>query len=131
MLAEEDDSLDGAPGATAEEQELALPEALPAPALAGNVTLARGAPRAERGRALFISGRVSEGRRGCSGVSVEVGLGARGGQMLPLGTLISDRFGNFGGSLVVPWNAPLGEHAVTARALGGCPGAAVPPEPGR
>jgi len=120
VLAEEDDSLDGRE-ASAAEQELALPEALPAPAPAGNVTLARGAPRAERGRALFISGRVSEGRRACSGVSVEVGLGARGGQMLPLGTLISDRLGNFGGSLVVPWNAPLGEHAVTARALGGCP----------
>jgi len=32
---------------------------------------------------------------------------------------------------VVPWNAPLGDHTVTARALGGCPGAANPPEPGR
>ena len=129
-LAEEDDSLERALEATAQEQELALPEALPAPA-AGNVTLARGAPRAERGKALFISGRVAEARRACSGVSVEVGLGARGGQILPLGTLISDSRGNFGGSLVVPWNAPLGEHSVTARALGGCPGAESSRERGR
>lgn len=131
VLAEEDDSLEQPQEATEQEQELALPEALPALPPAGNVTLARGAPRAERGKALFISGRVAEGRRACSGVSVEVGLGARGGQTLPLGTLISDSRGNFGGSLVVPWNAPLGEHSVTARALGGCPGAADAPAPGR
>jgi hypothetical protein len=83
------------------------------------VTLAQGARNAERGKALFVSGRVAAGGRSCAGMSVAIELAAQAASV-PLGTLISDAKGSFAGRLIVPWNAMLGDHTLAARALGSC-----------
>jgi hypothetical protein len=85
-----------------------------------HITFARGARNAERGKALFVSGLVTAGGHDCPGMSVEIELSDAQGNLLPLGTLISDPHGNFAGRLIVPWNAALGDHRLRARALGAC-----------
>lgn len=97
-----------------------LPEAPAAPLRLSKVTLSAGARNAERGKALLVSGRVLSGGRSCAGMSVQVDLSPPGSAGVPLGTLISDGAGNFSGRLIVPWSAPLGEHALSARAVGEC-----------
>jgi hypothetical protein len=118
MAEPEDDAFEPDPG-----QPL-LPEQLPelpeAPLRLSKVTLSAGARSAERGKALLVSGRVLSGGRSCAGMSVQVDLSPPGGAGVPLGTLISDAAGNFSGRLIVPWSAPLGEHALSARAAGEC-----------
>jgi transglutaminase-like putative cysteine protease len=98
-------------------EELAQPEA---PLRLSKVTLTAGARNAERGKALLVSGRVQSGGRSCAGMSVQVDLTPSKAPSVPLGTLISDEAGNFSGRLIVPWSAPLGEHTLSARAVGGC-----------
>jgi hypothetical protein len=95
-----------------------LPELIPLPQ--GSVTLNAGAPRAERGKGLFVSGQVSQGRQTCSTARVDVMLGNAKGEFIRLGTLVSDEQGQFRGHLVIPWNAPLGHHTVVASAAGSC-----------
>ncbi len=90
------------------------------PLVISHVSFARGPKNAERGKALFVSGLISSGRRSCADMSVEVELSDAKGNLIPLGTLISDSNGNFAGRLIVPWNAGLGEHTLRARALGAC-----------
>jgi hypothetical protein len=90
------------------------------PLVISHVSLARGPKNAERGKALFVSGLVTAGGRSCPDMSVEVELSDAKGNLMPLGTLISDPNGNFAGRLIVPWNAGLGEHTLRARALGAC-----------
>jgi hypothetical protein len=110
------------PDATGRLEELApsapLPELSPLPQ--GSVTLNAGAPRAERGKGLFVSGQVSQGRQACSTARVDVMLGNAKGEFIRLGTLVSDEAGQFRGHLVIPWNAPLGHHTVVASAAGSC-----------
>jgi len=96
------------------------PEPDPEPLVISHVSFARGPKNAERGKALFVSGLITSGRRSCPDMSVEVELSDAKGNLMPLGTLISDRNGNFAGRLIVPWNAGLGEHTLRARALGAC-----------
>ena len=83
--------------------------------------LRTGASKAERGKGLFVSGQVQGEGRACSGASIEIKLQQTGGDALALGTLESDAHGEFRGHLVVPWNASLGEHTLTATARGRCP----------
>ncbi|MEY4549126.1 MAG: hypothetical protein RL685_5321 [Pseudomonadota bacterium] len=114
----EDDSAEPRPG------DLALPGDDSAqsdgPLVVSHVTLSTGARNAERGKALVVSGRVQAGGGTCAGMSVQIELTQPKAPSLPLGTLISDDAGNFSGRLIVPWGAPLGEHTLTARALGSC-----------
>jgi hypothetical protein len=98
-------------------EEPAAPEA---PLRLSKVTLSAGARNAERGKALVVSGRVMSAGRSCAGMSVQVDLTPPKAASVPLGTLISDDAGNFSGRLIVPWSAPLGEHTLSARAVGGC-----------
>ena len=95
-----------------------LPELTPLPQ--GSVALNAGAARAERGKGLFVSGQVSQGRQACSTARIDVVLGGAKGELIPLGTLVSDEQGQFRGHLVIPWNAPLGHHTVMASAAGNC-----------
>ena len=88
------------------------------PALPADVLLRTGAERAERGKGLFVAGVVQSGGRVCSGARVDVVLVAPGRESLPLGSLVSDARGEFRGSLVIPWNAALGEHTLLATASG-------------
>ncbi|MEY2932095.1 MAG: hypothetical protein RL033_2844 [Pseudomonadota bacterium] len=88
--------------------------------MVSHVTLSAGARNAERGKALVVSGRVQAGGGTCAGMSVQIELTQPKAPSLPLGTLISDDAGNFSGRLIVPWGAPLGEHTLSARALGSC-----------
>jgi len=90
------------------------------PLVVSHITFARGARNAERGKALFVSGLVTAGGHDCPGMSVEIELSDAQGNLLPLGTLISDPHGNFAGRLTVPWSAALGDHRLRARALGAC-----------
>jgi hypothetical protein len=99
----------GAPPPSPEEQ---------APAAAGEVHLRTGAARAERGKSLFVSGSVQSGAGACSGARVDVALSRDNADPLPLGSLVSDGRGEFRGSLVIPWNAVLGDHALVATATG-------------
>ncbi|HEU4583551.1 MAG TPA: transglutaminase domain-containing protein [Polyangiaceae bacterium] len=119
------------PGAPAEPEDDGDParEVLPKPGqpaadeeplVISHVSFARGPRNAERGKALFVSGLVTAGRRSCPDMSVQVELSDAKGNLIPLGTLISDPNGNFAGRLIVPWNAGLGEHTLRARALGAC-----------
>jgi hypothetical protein len=90
------------------------------PLVISHVSFARGPKNAERGKALFVAGLVTAGGRSCADMSVEIELSDAKGNLMPLGTLISDPNGNFAGRLTVPWNAGLGEHTLRARALGAC-----------
>jgi hypothetical protein len=88
--------------------------------LSGGVTFNTGAARAERGKTLAVSGWVKQDRRACNGSRVDVLLESVGHPPLALGTLVSDERGEFRGRLVIPWNAPLGEHTLSAQASGIC-----------
>jgi hypothetical protein len=90
----------------------------PEPALPGDVRLYTGAARAERGKSLLVSGSVHSGGQPCSGARVDVLLGQSEASALPLGSLISDSRGEFRGTLVIPWNAALGDHALSATTSG-------------
>jgi transglutaminase superfamily protein len=87
-------------------------------ALVGEVHLRAIAARAERGKSLFVSGNVQNGAGACSGARVDVALSRDNAEPLPLGSLVSDGRGEFRGSLVIPWNAVLGDHALVASATG-------------
>jgi hypothetical protein len=91
----------------------------PAPA-PPDVSSLRAAGGAERGKALFVAGRVSDEGHACSGVSVALSLSGSSGPPIPLGTLVTDARGDFSGSLVVPYQVPLGAHALLARPSSGC-----------
>jgi transglutaminase superfamily protein len=117
-----------APGGASDAAEPELPTELEAPApgtppdhpLSGSVTFDTGAARAERGKGLAVSGRVQQERRPCSGARVDVLLATQSQPAIPLGTLVSDERGEFRGRLVIPWNAPLGEHTLSANVSGSC-----------
>ena len=64
---------------------------------------------------------VQSGGRVCSGARVDVVLVQPERADLPLGSLVSDARGEFRGNLVIPWNAALGEHTLTAIATGCAP----------
>jgi hypothetical protein len=101
----------------------ALPsEAPPPPAPLGpdpNVRLDTGAKNAERGKTLYVSGLVRRTNRPCHGSSVDVQLVTANGAV-PLGALVTNAQGEFSGRLVIPWNTPLGNHHLAARASGDC-----------
>jgi hypothetical protein len=80
------------------------------------VRLYTGASRAERGKSLFVSGSVASDGHPCSGARVDVVLEQPQAAALPLGSLVSDSRGEFRGTLVIPWKAGLGEHALSATA---------------
>jgi hypothetical protein len=83
------------------------------------VRLDTGAKNAERGKTLLVSGLVRRENRPCRGSSVDVRLVTPHGAV-PLGALVANAQGEFSGRLVIPWNAPLGEHRVEASASGEC-----------
>lgn len=93
------------------------PVEAPVPTL-GDIRVESGASRAERGKALVVSGNVQGESRPCSGARVDVLLGQTNGEALPLGSLVTDARGDFRGPLVIPWNAALGEHTLLATATG-------------
>jgi hypothetical protein len=115
---------DGEDGLDAPAAPEPLPGTSPTPlpeqaqALAGEVHLRTGAARAERGKSLFVSGTVQNDAGACSGARVDVALSRDNAAPLPLGSLVSDGRGEFRGSLVIPWNAVLGDHALVATATG-------------
>lgn len=88
----------------------------PEPLQPGDVRLHTGAARAARGKSLYVSGSVASGGHPCSGARVDVLLEQGEAAALPLGSLVSDSRGEFKGTLVIPWNAALGEHALSATA---------------
>jgi hypothetical protein len=102
------------------ELEAPAPATPPDPPLSGSVTFNTGAAQAERGKGLAVSGRVQQERRVCSGARVDVLLGTESQPAIQLGTLVSDEHGEFRGRLVIPWNAPLGEHTLSANVSGSC-----------
>jgi hypothetical protein len=106
------------PAAPAQPDEPASEPELPLP---GDVRLYTGAARAERGKSLLVSGSVQSGGQPCSGARVDVSLGQPEGPALALGSLVSDARGEFRGTLVIPWNAALGDHALNASASGCTP----------
>jgi hypothetical protein len=116
------------PGGASNTPEPELPSELEVPApstppdhpLSGSVTFNTGAAQAERGKGLAVSGLVQQERRPCSGARVDVLLGTEGQPAIALGTLVSDEHGEFRGRLVIPWNAPLGEHTLSANVSGSC-----------
>ena len=117
------DALQNAPANAAQNPAQDAPRAPPGdepPLVVSHITFARGARNAERGKALFVSGLVTAGGHDCPGMSVQIELNDAQGNLLPLGTLISDPHGNFAGRLIVPWSAALGDHRLRARALGAC-----------
>jgi hypothetical protein len=97
------------------------PQPVPEPPLPGDVRLYTGAARAERGKSLLVSGNVQSSGHPCSGARVDVLLEQSGAAALPLGSLVSDARGEFRGTLVIPWNAALGDHALVATASGCTP----------
>jgi hypothetical protein len=113
------------PAAPSEPAPEALEEpALPEPPVVGsdaNVRLETSAKNAERGKTLYVSGSVRSANRPCHGTSVDVRLVTKDGA-LPLGALVTNAQGEFNGRLVIPWNAPLGNHRLEAGASGGCKG---------
>jgi hypothetical protein len=117
------DGEDGTPGSPTGPEPApsgALPSTAPeqAPALTGEVHLRTGAARAERGKSLFVSGNVLNGADACRGARVDISLTRTNAEPLPLGSLVSDSRGEFRGSLVIPWNAVLGDHTLVAAATG-------------
>jgi hypothetical protein len=100
-----------APGAPAEPAPPPAEPELPQP---GDVRLYTGASRAERGKSLFVLGSVASDGHPCSGARVDVLLEQPQAAALPLGSLVSDSRGEFRGTLVIPWKARLGEHALSA-----------------
>lgn len=108
-------------GATPSDLEPPPAAAPPAPPTGPEQTVLLRAPRprAERGKTLQVAGQVRLGARSCRGSSVDVRLMTSAGPVA-LGTLITDDLGKFEGSLVVPWDAPLGEHRLEAAASGTC-----------
>jgi hypothetical protein len=53
-------------------------------------------------------------------VSVELSLSVPDATPIALGTLMSDGHGEFSGSLIIPYEAALGDHSLLARATAGC-----------
>ncbi len=96
------------------------PVSAPLPLPAGSVRLYSGAAKAERGKGLVVSGQLQSGGRACSGARVDILLAQPKSDPIALGTLVSDDQGEFRGSLVIPWNASLGEHSLSARPSGSC-----------
>jgi transglutaminase superfamily protein len=117
---DDDDGSADAPAGPEPPPSGAAPSPLPEEAqpLVGEVHLRPIAARAERGKSLFVSGNVQNGSGACSGARVDVALSRDGAPPLPLGSLVSDGRGEFRGSLVIPWNAVLGDHALVATATG-------------
>ncbi len=113
--------LPGAPEpAPPTESETPAPSAPSDSPLSGSVTFNTGAAQAERGKGLAVSGLVQQDRRPCNGARVDVLLGTESQPAIALGTLVSDERGEFRGRLVIPWNAPLGEHTLSANVSGSC-----------
>ena len=117
-----DEPTPGQPGGTPPATNDPAPTPPPAaPVAPGDVHFSMGPARAERGRSLYVSGRVEAGGHICSGARVDVVLGVPGSGALAIGSLMSDSRGEFGGNLVIPWNATLGQHTLSATAAGCMP----------
>jgi hypothetical protein len=78
------------------------------------LVIAASQSNALRGQSLEVSGGVARARQACRQVPVEVALKPTSGDVIPLGTLLSDEHGHFNGRLVVPWSLPVGDYTLSA-----------------
>ena len=78
----------------------------------------RGDADARRGSPLRVRGEVVADGAACGHLLVEIGLRDARGRDLPLGALATDDDGKYGGALVVPGFAPLGDYDLYARTSG-------------
>jgi hypothetical protein len=93
----------------------------PVDAPASSVTVNTARAQITRGERLDVAGSVSASAAVCDHVRVDLWLLRGAYERHALGTLMTDGRGHFSGSMVVPFNVPVGDYDVEASTPGRSP----------